>query len=89
MQIDCQSLLLLIIFLGIKPRYDKWSMVDCQYFEQLVCRKSFVSIIKNIEIDELYRYDTVLLLELIDTSTNTDIFIEKVLIREKIAIAKV
>lgn len=63
-------------------------MEDCKFFEQLVCRKSFVSIIKDIEKDELYRCDTVLLLELIDTSTDQDINIDKILIQEKIAVDK-
>lgn len=77
-----------ITFKAIQPKQNKWTMEDCKFFEKLVCRKSFVSTIKDIEKDELYRCDTVLLLELVDTSTDSDINIGKVLITEQIAIEK-
>ncbi|KAF5301058.1 hypothetical protein FQA39_LY10877 [Lamprigera yunnana] len=71
----------------IKPKYVKWTMEDCTFFSKLVCRKSFVSILKSIEKDILYRSDIVLNLKLIDTSTNTDIFIDQLLIDRGIAIS--
>lgn len=63
-------------------------MEDCKFFEQLVLYKSFVSTVKAIEKDELYRCDTVLILELIDTSTDTDINISDVLMQQNIAVEK-
>lgn len=52
----------------------------------MVCNKSFVSILVGTEKDELYRSDTVLLLKLIDTSTQQDIHINDVLIEKQIAV---
>lgn len=60
-------------------------MDDCKFFEKLVCKKSFVSVLIAKEMDDLYRYDTLLSLKLIDTSTNVDIHIDKVLVKEGIA----
>lgn len=63
-------------------------MEDCKTFEQLVCHKCFVSITNDIEKDELYRCDTVLSLDLIDTSTPNDVDIGQVLIQQNIAVKK-
>ncbi|KAF5284655.1 hypothetical protein FQR65_LT13486 [Abscondita terminalis] len=73
----------------VQPKNSNWSVEDCQYFSQLVCKKSFVSILKGIEKDVLYRSDTVLVLKLIDTSTNEDVFIDKHLVDRGVAISSV
>lgn len=62
-------------------------MDDCKYFEQLVSRKTFASIIKDIQKDELYKYDIVLSLELIDTSSENDVRLDQLLIEKGIAVA--
>lgn len=61
-------------------------MDDCKFFQKLVLRKSLVSILVSIEKDELYKCDKVLNLKLIDTSTETDVHINEVLIRKGIAV---
>ncbi|KAL3271551.1 hypothetical protein HHI36_022028 [Cryptolaemus montrouzieri] len=71
---------------GIKPKKDKWSMEDCEIFTELVRGKSLVSVLIDIEKDELYESDPVLKLTLIDTSTDEDIFIDRELIQRNIAI---
>ncbi|KAK9746736.1 OST-HTH/LOTUS domain [Popillia japonica] len=71
---------------GIKPKQSKWTMDDCKFFQKLVLRKSLVSILVSIEKDELYKCDKVLNLKLIDTSTETDVHINEVLIRKGIAV---
>lgn len=73
------------IFLGIKPTQSKWTMEDCQYFQNLVCKKPFVSVLVSKEKDELYRSDMVLHLKLIDTTTSEDIYVHKILIDRGIA----
>ncbi|XP_063926404.1 tudor domain-containing protein 7 isoform X2 [Zophobas morio] len=70
---------------GIKPIKNKWTMEDCDIFNSLVTKKQFVSILVNIEKDELYKSDIVLLLLLIDTSSEEDINIKEVLIARGIA----
>lgn len=60
-------------------------MEDCQYFQNLVCLKPFVSTLISREKDELYRSDMVLNLKLMDTSTSEDICINKVLVDKGIA----
>lgn len=71
---------------GIKPIQAKWTMDDCKYFQKLVVRKSFVSILVSVEKDELYKCDTVLNLNLIDTSSEKDVYISQLLIDAKIAV---
>lgn len=61
-------------------------MDDCQVFREMVLKKAFVSIIMGTEKDELYEQDEVLSLILIDTSTETDLFIHKELINQGIAV---
>lgn len=61
-------------------------MEDCQFFQNLVCKKAFVSALVSKEKDELYRSDMVLSLKLIDTATSDDIYIHKVLVDKNIAV---
>ncbi|XP_045466417.1 tudor domain-containing protein 7 isoform X2 [Harmonia axyridis] len=71
---------------GIKPKKNKWSMEDCEVFSELVKGKALISVLMDIEKDELYESDPVLKLTLIDTTTDEDIFIDQELIRRNIAI---
>lgn len=61
-------------------------MEDCTFFQNLVCKKPLVSVLVSTEKDELFRYDTVLNLRLVDTSTENDIYIDQVLIDNGIAV---
>lgn len=69
--------------IGIKMK-PSMSLDDCNFFETLVCNKRFVSIIMEIMSDEYFRHDT-LCLKLIDTSTDTDVHIDQLLVDEGIA----
>ncbi|XP_074027084.1 tudor domain-containing protein 7 tapas isoform X2 [Leptinotarsa decemlineata] len=72
---------------SVKPKESKWTMEDCNYFKEMVEKKSFYSIIIDIEKDELYESDLVLQLVLIDTSTSEDdIYIGTELIKKGIAV---
>lgn len=62
-------------------------MDDCTFFQNLVVKKPFVSVLVSTEKDELYRCDTVLNLIIIDTSTEEDVYIDKILIQKGIAVA--
>lgn len=70
---------------GIKPIQSKWTMEDCQFFQNLVCKKPFVSVLVAKEMDEYYRSDMVLNLKLIDTTTSDDIYVHMALVEEGIA----
>ncbi|CAH0548702.1 unnamed protein product [Brassicogethes aeneus] len=70
----------------IKPKQNKWTMEDCEFFKQRVEKKNFYSILRDIEKDELYESDIVLKLILIDTSDVDDVYIGKELISRKIAV---
>lgn len=71
---------------GIKPTHSKWTMEDCQFFQDLVVKRPFVSVLVSMEKDELYRSDVVLNLKLIDTMTSSDIHIDQVLVEKGIAV---
>lgn len=71
---------------GIKPKQLKWTVEDCQKFKELVEGKNFVSVLSEVENDELYEYDIVLKLYLIDTSTEDDVHISNELVKQGIAI---
>lgn len=61
-------------------------MEDCEIFSELVKGKALISVLIDIEKDELYESDPVLKLTLIDTTTDRDIFIDQELIKRNIAI---
>ena len=81
-------------FVGIKPVSEQWTVKDCLRFKELAHSKNFVCLVKSkkdirnkyndnlpVTVETLYR------LELIDTSTDQDIFIRDILIKEKRALA--
>lgn len=71
---------------GISPVGQKWSVDDCRIFQELVVGKQFVCTIKEIGRDILHNTDKVLSVLLIDTSTNVDIQIHRLLIQKGIAV---
>lgn len=70
----------------MKPKQDKWTVEDCDYFKKRVDKQRLYSVLKDIEKDELYYQDIVLELILIDTSGTDDIYIAKDLVSKNIAI---
>ncbi|OXU29931.1 hypothetical protein TSAR_011134 [Trichomalopsis sarcophagae] len=68
---------------GITPKLKgDWSVKDTLRFNELIVSKKLVSIIKSCDMDNLQSGDTVLSLELIDTTTSEDIYITNVLVNE-------
>lgn len=64
-------------------------MDDCNYFKELVCKKAFMGVLKSVQNDELYKYDMVLGLELVDVSNpNVDVNISDKLVEANIATLK-
>ncbi|XP_058793772.1 tudor domain-containing protein 7A-like [Phymastichus coffea] len=69
---------------GIIPKLKgDWTVKDSLRFNELVVDKSFVSIVKKCEVENTVAGETVLSLELIDTSTDDDVDIIQQLIKEK------
>lgn len=66
---------------GAKPVNKDWSFEDIVYFKELVNDKNLISIIKNICLDKISG-DAILTLQLIDTSTSIDVYIDKKMIAE-------
>ena len=75
-------------FLGIAPKLNDWNVKDSIRFNEMVVTKKFVSIIKSLDYTDkdtnsnIVEGEILLGLELIDTSTNEDIFIGAELIRQ-------
>ncbi|XP_077287282.1 tudor domain-containing protein 7 tapas [Arctopsyche grandis] len=67
---------------GVSPINRDWFVEDCLRFQDLVVEKKFVSIIENVERDPLHTNESLLTLNLIDTSTNDDVYINNVLCKE-------
>lgn len=63
----------------MSPINKDWSVEDCLRFQDMVIEKKFVSIIENIECDPLHTNESLLTLNLIDTSTEDDVYINKLL----------
>ncbi|XP_019769660.2 tudor domain-containing protein 7B isoform X1 [Dendroctonus ponderosae] len=71
---------------GIKPKLDKWTMVDCEFFKQLTEMKRLYAELISIERDSFSRSDIILKVSLYDTSTDDDILISDELIKSGIAV---
>ncbi|KAH0955716.1 hypothetical protein HN011_002636 [Eciton burchellii] len=69
---------------GIEPVNTDWSVGDCVRFKDLVLDKDFVSVVTESVFDNFSPANgTVLGLQLIDVSTDKDIYINKLLVEEK------
>lgn len=64
---------------GVSPINKDWSVEDCLRFQDMVIEKNFVSIIENVESDPLHTNESLLTLNLIDTSTDSDVYVNKLL----------
>lgn len=83
------------LILGIKPRFGEWSKPDCDRFKDLAEKKTLVALVgmksivpKNNNESRPSVSDIVYEMELIDTNTNDDVYISKLLISEGRAVKK-
>ncbi|XP_071572100.1 tudor domain-containing protein 7 [Temnothorax nylanderi] len=68
---------------GIEPINVDWTVNDCVEFKKLVLEKNFVSVIVESVFDHLSPVNgTMLGLRLIDVSTDSDIYIDRLLVEE-------
>lgn len=81
-------LIFIFIILGITATHGDWSLEDCLRFRQLTVGQKFVASIKRITYDKLGSPDTPILdLELIDVTTDEDVYIHEILLQEQRAVA--
>ncbi|GBP45727.1 Tudor domain-containing protein 5 [Eumeta japonica] len=66
----------------IKPLHKDWTVEDCLRFQELCVEQQFVGVCKKVERDPLNPTEPLLTLELIDTSTDDDIYLNKLLVAE-------
>lgn len=71
---------------GIVPSHSDWSIEDCLRFQDLVVNKTLVTLIKETGPDLINPNDTVIGLQIIDTSTDVDVDIAELLVNEGRAI---
>lgn len=77
----CNHLTILnsFVFAGVRPKNKDWNTDDCTRFKNLTVNKRFASEIKCIKRDgKKFELELVL----IDVSTENDIFINRILIKE-------
>ncbi|CAD7012547.1 unnamed protein product [Ceratitis capitata] len=72
---------------GISATHGDWSLEDCLRFRQLTVGQKFVASIKRTTYDKLGAPDTPILdLELIDVTTDEDVYIHEILLQEQRAV---
>ncbi|XP_068626612.1 tudor domain-containing protein 7A [Battus philenor] len=64
------------------PLYQDWTVEDCIRFQELCVEQQFVSICKEVGKDPLNPSEPLLTLDLIDTSTDEDVYLNKQLVAE-------
>ncbi|XP_045448202.1 tudor domain-containing protein 7 [Melitaea cinxia] len=67
----------------VKPLHQDWTVEDCIRFQDLCVEQEFVSVCKEVGKDPLNPTEPLLTLDLIDTSTDEDIYINKQLVTEE------
>ncbi|XP_050080020.1 uncharacterized protein LOC126567776 [Anopheles maculipalpis] len=67
---------------GVKPLNNDWTISDAMRFKELTADFTFASIVHSIQADELNPQEQLIELELIDVTTDTDIFVHKILVGE-------
>ncbi|XP_045493317.1 tudor domain-containing protein 7 [Colias croceus] len=65
------------------PLHQDWSVEDCLKFQELCVEQQFVAICKDVGKDPLNPSEALLTLDLIDTSTDEDIYLNKQLVAEE------
>uniref|UniRef100_A0A1I8Q3T5 HTH OST-type domain-containing protein n=1 Tax=Stomoxys calcitrans TaxID=35570 RepID=A0A1I8Q3T5_STOCA len=72
---------------GIKAVNAEWTLDDCLFFRKLTVGQTFVSVIKNIKYDkDNSLLSPILELELIDVTTDEDVYVHQLLLDEERAI---
>lgn len=64
------------------PLHQDWTVEDCIRFQELCVEQQFVGICKDVGKDPLNPNEPLLTLDLIDTSTDEDIYLNKQLVAE-------
>ncbi|XP_058055027.1 tudor domain-containing protein 5-like [Anopheles bellator] len=67
---------------GVKPLHKDWQAEDAVRFQRLTVDRKFASIVRGIQADEINRAEKLLELELIDVSSEEDIYLNKTLVDE-------
>uniref|UniRef100_A0A182QFJ7 Tudor domain-containing protein 7 n=1 Tax=Anopheles farauti TaxID=69004 RepID=A0A182QFJ7_9DIPT len=67
---------------GVKPLHNDWTISDAMRFKELTADSHFASIVRGIQADELTPQEQLIVLELIDVSTETDVHVHKILVDE-------
>ncbi|XP_049881297.1 tudor domain-containing protein 7 [Pectinophora gossypiella] len=66
----------------VSPLHQDWTVEDCIRFQELCVEQQFVGICKDVGKDPLNPSEPLLTLDLIDTSTDEDIYLNKQLVAE-------
>ncbi|CAB3239962.1 unnamed protein product [Arctia plantaginis] len=66
----------------VLPLHQDWTVEDCIRFQELCVEQQFVGICKDVGKDPLNPNEPLLTLDLIDTSTDEDIYLNKQLVAE-------
>ncbi|XP_026493738.2 tudor domain-containing protein 7 [Vanessa tameamea] len=66
----------------VKPLHQDWTVDDCIRFQDLCVEQQFVGVCKEVGKDPINPTEPLLILDLIDTSTDEDIYINKQLVTE-------
>ncbi|XP_059050429.1 tudor domain-containing protein 7 [Achroia grisella] len=66
----------------VSPLHHDWAVEDCIRFQELCVEQQFVGICKDVGKDPLNATEPLLTLDLIDTSTDEDIYLNKQLVAE-------
>ncbi|KAI5640547.1 tudor domain-containing protein [Phthorimaea operculella] len=64
------------------PLHQDWTVEDCIRFQELCVEQQFVGICKDVGRDPLNPAEPLLTLDLIDTSTDEDVYLNKQLVAE-------
>lgn len=74
--------------IGIKAISDDWTLDDCLFFRKITVGQTFIASIKHISYDKSSSTPntSILELELIDVSTDEDVYTHELLLAEKRAI---
>uniref|UniRef100_A0A182WDR6 Tudor domain-containing protein 7 n=1 Tax=Anopheles minimus TaxID=112268 RepID=A0A182WDR6_9DIPT len=67
---------------GVKPLHNDWTISDAMRFKELTAECNFASVVRSIQADELNPQEQLIELELIDVSTENDVFVHKILVDE-------
>uniref|UniRef100_A0A182RLS6 Tudor domain-containing protein 7 n=1 Tax=Anopheles funestus TaxID=62324 RepID=A0A182RLS6_ANOFN len=67
---------------GVKPLHNDWTISDAMRFKALTADCNFASVVRNIQADELNPQEQLVELELIDVSTDDDVYVHKILVDE-------